>query len=914
MSKPLCWFPLLLLCVLTAPAAAPVLRIGVERNSAPLSFRDAKDQPTGFSAELIQEMTKHGDFQAKVVSNYWATILRDFQAGKLDALANVNITDERRATMDFSISHAYLHGIVYLRRDHAPIVKTADFIGLKLAVLEGSVTFYTAQEHQGWGATIRGFDSVPAMLVAVEKGECDAALLMLPLAKEVDDHGLRSQFLDDIIYQFYFAVHKGDTETLARLNEALATVRHNGQFDRLWSKWIGPIEPHPIRLADLRPYLLPMMLALIAVAALFVWQRRVLARVSAQARALQESEARFRSTFDNAGTGMALVSTAGQLLQTNAIFQKMMGYSAAECAELTFMDITHPEDLEKDVMLYREVLAGKRDTYQVEKRYIQKNGGLIWGHLTVSPVKGPDGKMQYAVGMVEDITEHKRIEDALHLTQERLQAILDHSPAMIYVKNLEGRYLLTNRLFNEKYQHGGASMIGMMIRDLVPPAVAELRESHDRLVVEKGAPITMEERSEENGVIKTYLAVKFPLRDAHGKIYAIGGVDTDITEYQLLQTQFVQAQKMDAFGQLAGGIAHDFNNILAVFMIQLSLLAADTSLPAATVEKLRGLEDITQKAARLTRQLLMFSRREATDMQPMDLNQALIDVFKMLGRILGEHIDLRVRNRGLPMWINADAGMIEQVVMNLAVNARDAMPNGGQLTVDTELAIFDASSATDNRRPGRFVCLTVADTGHGMDATTLKRIFEPFFTTKEVGKGTGLGLATVYGIVKQHGGWVEVESAVGKGSVFRVYLPAVERPVGSASGFDVPEARGGRERIMIVEDDDAVREISTMCLEQVGYNVVAVPNAIEGLKQWQEQGQRFDMLITDMVMPGGMSGLKLATMLKEMKSALKVIIISGYSPEASDSRTPFTKVGTYLSKPIDRLTLLNTVRRSLDEP
>ena len=171
MSKLLRWFPWFLLCALAAPGAVPVLRIGVERNSAPLSFRDAKDQPTGFSAELIQEMTKHGDFQAEVVSNYWRTILRDFQAGKLDALANVNITDERRATMDFSISHAYLHGIVYLRRDHAPIMKTVDFVGLKLAVLEGSVTFYTAQEHEGWGATIRGFDSVPGMLGAVERGE-----------------------------------------------------------------------------------------------------------------------------------------------------------------------------------------------------------------------------------------------------------------------------------------------------------------------------------------------------------------------------------------------------------------------------------------------------------------------------------------------------------------------------------------------------------------------------------------------------------------------------------------------------------------------------------------------------------------------------------------------------------------------
>ena len=412
----------------------------------------------------------------------------------------------------------------------------------------------------------------------------------------------------------------------------------------------------------------------------------------------------------------------------------------------------------------------------------------------------------------------------------------------------------------------------------------------------------------------TYLAVKFPLRDAEGKIYGIGGVDTDITEYQLLQSQLVQAQKMDAFGQLAGGIAHDFNNILAVLMMQMGLLALEPDLPLPLVAKLRNLEFITQKAARLTRQLLTFSRREAVSIQPMDLNQTLSEVFKMLGRILGEHIELRLEHRGTPMWINADAGMMEQTIMNLAVNARDAMPEGGRLVVDTQAVEFDAASTTDTRRAGKFVCLIVTDTGHGMDAATLKRIFEPFFTTKEVGKGTGLGLATVYGIVKQHAGWIEVESAVDKGSTFRVYLPAVDAPDGTQSGLVVSQpTNGGLERILIVEDDEAVREITAICLEQAGYKVTATPNALEALKQWEEHGQRFDLLITDMVMPGKMNGLKLATALKEMKNNLKVIIISGYSHEAANSRRPFTQLGAYLTKPIDRLTLLTTVRRSLDD-
>ncbi|MDB6169163.1 MAG: sensor hybrid histidine kinase [Verrucomicrobia bacterium] len=894
--------------------AAPRVRIGVENNAEPLSFVDAKGQPTGFSPELVRAMTKTGEFEAEFVSSSWSQILHQFNAGQIDVLANVTVTDERKSTMDFSISHAYLHGFVYFRDDRAPVRKTSDFAGKTVGVLLGSVTYFHMLSHPEWGARVQGYATSGAVLEATRSGEVDAALYLLPLATGTNERGLHSEFLDDVTFRYHFAVHKGDTATLARLNEALAGVRHDGEFDRLWSKWIGPLEPHPIRAQDLRPYFIPLAIGLAIMAALFSWQRRMLSKVSAQAVALRESEDRFRSTFENAGAGMALVRTNGELIRTNPILQRMLGYTDAELTRLTFREITHAEDLEKDLTLFDELLVGRRESYQIEKRYIRKDRRIIWGRLTISSVRGRDGAALYTVGMVEDVTEHKRTQDALRLSQERLQAILDYSPALIYVKNLEGRYLLTNRLFNEKNSKNGASLVGLTIRALVPPEEADLHESHDRLVIDKGAPITMEEKSLEKGVMRTYLAVKFPLRDAQGRIYAIGGVDTDITEYQVLQAQFVQAQKMEAFGQLAGGIAHDFNNILAVFMIQLSLLSADATLPALTVKKLKGLEDITQKAARLTRQLLMFSRREATSMQVMDLNQALVEVFKMLGRVLGEHIDLKLQHQGLPRWINADAGMIEQVVMNLCVNARDAMPEGGRLLVDTEIVEFDAGIVHETRRPGRFVCLSVADTGQGMEAATIKRIFEPFFTTKEVGKGTGLGLATVYGIVKQHGGWVEVASAIGQGSVFRVYLPSVGPAAVRRVEAEVPEVRGGRERILIVEDDAPVREISAMCLEQMGYSVVVTSDAAQGMQKWEEHGQRFDLLLTDMVMPGGMSGLKLARMLKEMKQSLKVIIVSGYSAEASDSKKPFTDVGIYLTKPINRVTLLAAVRKALDSP
>ena len=916
MFKSCSLFPLALVCAVAATAAPEKmhLRVGVGENARPLSFIDTNKQLSGFTPALLQEVAREENLELEIVASNWTYILQEFRAGRIDVLANVAVDQERLGYMDFSISHAYVHASVAYRSDHAPIKNTADFAGKTIGALTGGLPYNDAAAHHGWGATLRGFPTFEATLDAVRKGDCDAALFLAHLSGPVpNDRGLRSGFVGDLIYRLHFAVHKGDTATLARLNEALAIVRQSGTFDRLWEKWLGPTEPHPIRLVDLGPYFLPLSLGLLVVLALFVWQRRMLNQMARQDKALRESENRFRSTFDNAGVGMALVDLRGRPTRSNPIFQRMIGYTEEEIGRMTFGEFTHPDDLKADLKLYEELMSGKRDSYQMEKRYIRKDGQVIWGHLTVSVVKNAEGQPLHAVGMVEDVTDKKQIEDALRQSQQSLQAILDHSPALIYVKNLDGRYLLTNRLFNEKFKRTAETLKGMTIRDIVAPAEAEMRTAHDRLVVERGAPISMEEQSEEEGGPRTYLAVKFPLRDAQGKIYAIGGVDTDITEYKALQVQFAQAQKMDAFGQLAGGIAHDFNNMLAVLMMQLNLLATRADLPADMGAKFRNLEEITLRAARLTRQLLMFSRREAVSIQDVDLNQVLTNVLKMLDRVLGEHIDLVFNHRRGPMWINADTGMMEQVIMNLCVNARDAMAGGGRLTIDTKIVEFGPTTSGENRRPGQFACLSVCDTGHGMDEGTLKRIFEPFFTTKEVGKGTGLGLATVYGIVKQHNGWVEVESTVGKGSTFYVYLPALDQSKSPQADAAVPEIQGGPERILIVEDDVAVREISALCLQQVGYDVVVAENAIQGLKIWEEQGYRFDLLLTDMVMPGGMSGLQLAKQLKQTKHTLKVIFMSGYSAEAASSRTPFGDIGKYIAKPIDRKMLLSTVRQCLNE-
>jgi CheY-like chemotaxis protein len=320
------------------------------------------------------------------------------------------------------------------------------------------------------------------------------------------------------------------------------------------------------------------------------------------------------------------------------------------------------------------------------------------------------------------------------------------------------------------------------------------------------------------------------------------------------------------------------------------------------------------RAAGLTRQLLLFSRRQVPRFEPLDLNESINGLMKMLRRLLGASIEVKFLPSTEAAWVRADAGMLEQVVLNLCINARDAMSKGGRLTLVTTTVERGARSANSHldARAGCFVCVSVTDTGCGMDETVLRRLFEPLFTTKAAGKGTGLGLATIQGIVRQHEGWTEVESAVGQGSTFRVYLPAQARPA-SASGSPSPEAiKGGSETILLVEDEPSVRRTVALCLRKLGYAVLEAGTGLEALKAWEEHHEAIKLLFTDMVMPGAMTGLDLSERLRKEKASLKVIISSGYNEDPAAPPPTGAQEITYLAKPYKATALAKAVRSCLD--
>ncbi|MFZ0828565.1 MAG: PAS domain S-box protein [Verrucomicrobiia bacterium] len=404
-----------------------------------------------------------------------------------------------------------------------------------------------------------------------------------------------------------------------------------------------------------------------------------------------------------------------------------------------------------------------------------------------------------------------------------------------------------------------------------------------------------------------------PIQEPNGEITHFIAVKEDITQRKKFKEQLHHMQKMEAVGQLAGGVAHDFNNLLTVIHGNTQLVLMDESqLNEENRQCLKQVTEATERAGNLTRQLLAFGRKQDIQFQPLNLNDVIRNFTKMLKRVIGEHITLRCGYAEDLPPIDADVGMIEQILINLIVNARDAMSEGGSIVVTTEALDIDAAYVDTHpeARPGQVVCVTVSDTGTGIYPEYLPRIFEPFFTTKEAGKGTGLGLAMVYGIVKQHQGWIEVSSQTGYGTTFKIFLPA------DATGeiktlMPQTKARpvGGNEKILLVEDDADVRMVARDVLEVSGYQVWEAANGLEALNIWKTNALQIDLLLTDIIMPGGLNGRELADRLRGEKPGLKVILMSGYSADRLGKIQPQSHV---LHKPFSLENLTETVRQCLD--
>jgi two-component system cell cycle sensor histidine kinase/response regulator CckA len=642
--------------------------------------------------------------------------------------------------------------------------------------------------------------------------------------------------------------------------------------------------------------------------------------------ALRESEARKGAILETALDCIISIDHAGTILEFNPAAEKTFGHKRADVLGKELAEVIIPP-------AYRE-----RHRRGLAHYLTTGEGGMLGRRIEISAMRadGTEFPVDLAVSCIRlkeqliftaylrDITERKRAEDELAKQRSFLRQVIDLIPNFIFANDRQGRFTLVNQAVAEAYGKTVDEILGKTDGDFNSNQEEVEHFRRDDLEVintlqEKFIP--EEVITDARGQLRWLQTIKRPIVSPNGKADQILGIATDITarkqaEEALLQSeeQLRQAQKIEAVGKLAGGVAHDFNNLLTVINgysdICLRRLAEDDPL-------YRNIEEINKagdKAAGLTRQLLAFSRKQIMQAKVFDLNSVVVEINNMLQRLIGEDIDLRMGLSANLDKVKADPSQIEQVLLNLVVNARDAMPLGGKLTIETTNVSLDKEYSRSHLPvpPGKYVMLAVSDTGHGMDAATQARIFEPFFTTKEVGKGTGLGLSTVYGIVKQSGGFIWVYSEVGQGTAFKIYLPSVlETAEKGKETTGKPELIKGSETILLVEDEELVRTLTAEILRDAGYHLLEAKDGIDALRVASEHRGEIQLMLTDVVMPQ-MSGRELAEQFATIRKDMEVLYMSGYTDDAIvlhgvlDEGTPF------IGKPFSPTALTSKIREVID--
>ncbi len=761
---------------------------------------------------------------------------------------------------------------------------------------------------------------------------------------------------------------------------------------------------------------------------------------------LQASEERMRLFFERQVAGMAITSPKKGWLQVNNELCRMLGYSREELSGLTWAELTHPDDLRKDQDQFERMLNGAIDEYSMEKRFIRKDGSIVWTELSVGCVRLADKTVDYVLALLVDVTERKRAEENLRLTQ----FCIDRLAIGVFRIDEKGNIRYVNDRTCENLGYSRDELLAMTVFDIDPALAPEgwaehrkkmrakgsgaietqhrrkdgllfpvevsinyleygtelfsfsfatdiserkraeqdLRESEERyrtLVknlpgvayrclndehwtmiffsdeIERmtGYPAgdfidnsvrsyasiihpddrAMVDRAVQAGVIaRQQFEMEYRLHRADGitiwvhekgqgvygpsgDLVRLDGVIIDITRYVLgeeekrnLQAQLLQAQKMESIGRLAGGVAHDFNNMLQTILGYSDLSLAQVEETSPVHEGLLEIRKAALRSADLTRQLLAFARKQTVSPKILDLNDTVAGMLKMLQRLIGENIDLAWLP-GHDLWpVKMDPSQLDQILANLAVNARDAIADTGKITIETENISRDAAYCADHPEclPGEYVLLAVSDNGCGMDRETLAQIFEPFFTTKEQGKGTGLGLATVYGIVKQNNGFVNVYSEPGQGTTFSIYLPCFASETVATETRPADEPTGGTETVLLVEDEAALLHLGQTILQRLGYTVLPANTPMAALELAREHAGEIHLLITDVVMPE-MNGRDLAQRLSSLRPAMQCLFMSGYTADVIAHHGVLDPSIHFIQKPFCMDDLARTIRETLKD-
>ena len=646
-------------------------------------------------------------------------------------------------------------------------------------------------------------------------------------------------------------------------------------------------------------------------------------------QALRVSEDKFKHVFESANVGKSMTLPTGEI-NVNKAFCDMLGYAEGELRNKTWQQLTPPEEVGTIQEILDRLLKGDKDSARFNKRYVHKNGSYIWGDVSVVIRRDHEGKPLHFISTIVDITDRKHAEEERIRSEQQLANALEIASLGHWEYDLTKDLFTFNdhfyKIFRTSVEHvGGYTMSAAdYARRFVHPDDMGMIADEIRKAIETTDPHFSQQIEHRilyaDGEIGHISVRHFVVKDDRGRTVKTFGVNQDITyrkkteeEREALRDQLIQAQKMESVGTLAGGIAHDFNNILQVVLGYSELVLADEDLPDRLKNDLGKVILSARNGADLVQRLLTFSRKTEIKPLDLDLNQRIRQTQKFLERTIPKMIDIELILSDDLDRIHADPTQMDQVLMNLAVNARDAMPEGGRLVIETANVVLDEESGETllGAKPGAYALLSVSDTGQGMDKETLGHIFEPFYTTKEAGKGTGLGLAMVYGIVKQHGAYIACYSEPGQGTTFKIYFPAVEQAGDSETRTNDGPIRGGTETILLVEDEEDIRDLGAKLLNEIGYRVVTAVNGKEALEIYQRDRESISLVILDLIMPV-MDGRRCLDEILRINPNARVVIASGYSESGPANGVMDSGAKGFVQKPYNMRKLLTTVREVLD--
>jgi PAS domain S-box-containing protein len=640
--------------------------------------------------------------------------------------------------------------------------------------------------------------------------------------------------------------------------------------------------------------------------------------------AFQVSEQRFRSVFEGVPAAMATLKMDGTILQVNQAFSTMLGYRPSELAGKAIADFTSAEDQRDAVRELRELAAGRRRMVEAERRYVKRDGATIWGHTAAFLQFDQERNPSYVVAWIQNITSRKRAEHGLEQSRRRYEELVNSVDGIVWeadAQSLEfsfvstkaesifgfpvGRWVAQPRFWRNRIHPDDLDRVLGVISQVV--ADQRSLELEYRMIAADGRSVWVRDTVsvvEEAGQIK------------------LRGIMVDVTDKRQAERalkrseeQRQRSQKMEAIGRLAGGIAHEFNTLLTSVSGYSDLLSRGLGSDHPLRREVEEISNAAQLATDLTRHLLSFGHRQTHLPRVLDLDRVVAEMELMLRRVIDEDVELVTSHTTQDALVFADAGQLQQMILNLAVNAREAMPDGGRLTIRTERAEIDRPTPGHAAEvpPGSYVALSIRDTGCGMDEQTLARVFEPFFTTKQREQASGLGLSTVYGIVRQSGGYIVVDSQPGEGTELRIYLPCAERSDVECAAGDaiVPETLRGTETVLVVEDNAPVRNLAAEVLADHGYRVIVAEGGPEALAICEDRATAIDLMLTDLIMPK-LSGRELVRLVRQGRPEIRIVYLSAYNEGHILARGLIEPGAAFVQKPFTPVSLLHEIRESLD--